>query len=149
MTRQDFLQRIGIGAAFVLTVPCLHSCGGDDDMPGVVTPPPGGVDLSIDLTDADVLAEFDRLGFVVIDKVVVARLEDGSGFAAASQVCSHRAFETVEYDREANRWVCLTHAAEFAIEGGAVLKDPTTGPFNTPLVVYQAEVEGDVLRVTG
>lgn len=149
MTRQDFLKQISLGAAFVLTVPCLHSCGDDDDeATGMTAPPAGGIDLSIDLTDADVQAAFDDLGFVVRDKVVVARLEDGSGYAAASQVCSHQQFETIEYDPTVDRWVCLTHGAEFAIVGGAVLENPSTGPLQAPLVVYQTAVEGDVLRVT-
>ena len=149
MTRQDFLQKLSLGAAFVLTVPCLHSCGDDEADPGMTAPPAGGVDLSIDLTDATVAADLDRLGFTVVEKVVVARLADGSGFAAASQVCSHQAFETIEYDPQVDRWICLTHGAEFAIPDGRVLEDPSTGPLSSPLVIYAVEREGDVLRVTG
>lgn len=148
MTRQDFLKQIGIGAAFVLTVPCLHSCDGDDAPAGMVAPPTGGIDINVDLTDAAVAADFDRLGFTVVDKVVIARLVNGSGYAAASQVCSHQGFETIEYDGAVDRWVCLTHDAEFALADGAVLEDPTTGPLSTPLVVYTVTVTGDLLRVT-
>ena len=148
MTRQDFLQRISLGAAFVLTVPCLHSCKDDDAGPGMTEPPAGGVDLTVDLTDATVADDLDTRGYHIVEEVVVARRIDGQGFAAASVVCSHKALKDVVYDDVVDRWVCLQHGAEFAIPDGRVLENPSTGPLSAALVVYEVTREGDVLRVT-
>ena len=141
MTRQGFLRQVGLGAAFVLTVPCFHSCSKDDDG-DEVTPQPTGVDFSIDVTAAPYADHFAARGYTVVEKVVVAQLA-GGGYAAASQVCSHQNFETVIYEPTVDEWSCLTHGARFTRDAGA----PTNDVTDNPLRIYTATLTGDVLRV--
>ena len=81
MTRKDFLEKVDIGATFVLTTACLGSCGADASI--------GPVDLELDLTDTTNNALQNNGGYVVIDnQVVVARDNDGE-LVAATRICSH------------------------------------------------------------
>ena len=149
MTRKDFLQKMGLGAAFVLSVPCLHSCGGDDDdEPGAgggATPPNAGdKDFTIDLDDALVVADFDGRGYTIAEGTVVAPL-DGGGYAAASLVCSHQNNRNVTYDAATDEWFCTVHGARFARDSGAPRNDVT----DNDLRIYQTEVTGNTLRVFG
>lgn len=81
MTRKDFLEKVGIGAAFVLTSACLGSCGADTSI--------GLVDLEIDLTNTTNATLQNNGGYLIIDnQVVIARDNDGE-LLAASRICSH------------------------------------------------------------
>ena len=79
MTRKDFLGKIGIGAAFVLTASCLGSCTKD-----------GGknVDfiLNLDATENSNLQNTG--GYVIKNQVVIVKAADGN-YYAATQICSH------------------------------------------------------------
>lgn len=144
MTRQEFLQQIGLGAAFVLTVPCFHACSRDDDADDGSTPQPTGVDFEIDVTAEPFATDLAARDYTVVtaEKVVVARLADGS-YAAASQVCSHQNFETVIYEADADQWFCQTHGALFDRGDGTPENDVT----DNPLRIYTTTLEGNVLRV--
>ncbi len=141
MTRKDFLKNMGIGAAFVLTVPCLHSCKGDDNGD---EPAPLDVDFLVDLSDPDNATLQTPGSFRVIDKVVVARTIDGD-YAAASLVCSHEATEAVTYDETEDEWFCTTHGARFQLASG----DPTNNITDNDLRVYNTSLNSstNMLRV--
>ena len=144
MTRKEFLKKAGIGAAFVLTVPCLHSCGSDDDPDGPQSA--GGKDFMIDLTDANVAAELGAQGYVIREMVVVTQFDDGT-YGAASQVCSHTGTEEVIYDVSRDEWFCRTHGARFAASDGDPLNDVT----DNPLRIYNTSLDAatQMLRVFG
>ena len=146
MTRKDFLKNIGIGAAFVLTVPCLHSCGSDDDNPaGEMTPSAGPQNFTIDLTDTSEAGSLDRAdGFTIKNKVVVARDINGV-FVAASLVCSHEATEVMRYDSTSDSWFCSTHGAVFAVADG----EPQNNVTDRNLRIYTVTQSGDILSVVG
>jgi len=144
MTRKDFLKNIGVGAAFVLTVPCLHSCGGDDDS-GDMTPSAGPQNFTIDLTDATESGTLnDPDGFAVKNKVVVAR-NSNDEFVAASQVCSHEGNEQVTYNSSNNIWMCSVHGAQFAVANGEPQNDVT----DRNLRIYTVTQNGDILTIAG
>jgi nitrite reductase/ring-hydroxylating ferredoxin subunit len=147
MTRKDFLKNIGVGAAFVLTVPCLHSCSGDDDGDGPdtgVTPSAGDQNFTVDLDDTANAALLASGGFIISNRVVVARTVDDQ-FVAASQICSHEGTDQVVYDELADQWFCRTHAARFAVTTGT----PENNVTDRPLRLYTVTQNGNTLIVNG
>lgn len=119
MTRSDFLRQLGLGAAFALTVPCLHSCGGGDDGEGEVPSAPDA-SFTLDLADPANAALHTDGGYVVKNSVVVARTVDG-GYAAATVICSHEGNRQVTYSTvfdEGGEWYCTAHGARFATATG-------------------------------
>ncbi|MFK8056456.1 MAG: ubiquinol-cytochrome c reductase iron-sulfur subunit [Saprospiraceae bacterium] len=143
MTRKDFLKNIGVGAAFVLTVPCLHSCGSDDDS-GEMTPSAGPQNFTVDLDAGINSALLATGGFIVRNKVVVALNVDDE-FVAASQVCSHEGNEEVSYNSATNVWLCSVHGAQFAVADGEPQNDVT----NRNLRIYTVTRSGNILTVNG
>lgn len=145
MTRKDFLKNLGVGAAFVLTVPCLHSCGDDDDNPsGGMTPSAGDQNFTVDLDDPANVALMSSVGFVIVNKVVIARTVDDQ-YVAASQVCSHEGTERVEYDSARDQWFCSTHGARFQTTSG----EPENTVTNRNLRIYSVTQSGNTLTVSG
>jgi len=141
MTRKDFIGKLGLGAAFVLTVPCLHSCDKDDDMGGVT--PPTNVNLTIDLGTSQTSELQTPGGFIIRDQVVIARTLDG-GYAAASLVCSHEANLAVEYDDTSGEWFCGVHGARFEQDTGDATNDIT----DNPLTIYNTALSTDGMTLT-
>ena len=143
MTRKDFIAKLGIGAAFALTVPCLHSCSKDDD--GMEPMPPTGINLTIDLTASGSAALQNPGGFIVLDRVVIARTLDGE-YAAASLVCSHENNLAVVYDDSSGEWFCGVHGARFDEDSGAPLNSVTDR--NLTLYTVALSSDGNTLTVT-
>ena len=146
MTRKDFLAKLGVGAAFALTVPCLHSCSKADD-PGIE--PPANLNLTLDLDDPRNGNLRDEGGFVVRDNaVVVARTLDG-GYAAASLVCSHQQNLAMTYDETSGEWLCLVHGARFDESTGASLNAvPPENEMPPPLTIYRTSLSADGRTLT-
>ena len=141
MTRKEFLKHVGIGAAFVLTVPCLHSCKDEDDDDNNALNA-GDKDFTIDLTEQAIITDFDTRGYTIRNSVVIAQPSPGV-FAAASQVCSHEGTREVVFD--SNEWFCLTHGARFALADGV----PENSITNRDLRIYQTtyDATAETLRV--
>lgn len=132
MTRKDFLEKVGIGAAFVLTSACLGSCGTDTSI--------GPIDLELDLTDAANSALQNNGGYVVIDnQVVVARDNDGE-LVAATRICSHE--QQREIILRDNEWYCTDHGARFTLSGSGLNEN---GRRN--LTIFNTQLNGNILRV--
>lgn len=132
MERREFLSRIGVGAAFALTASCLGSCKKAE-----VT----AVDFTIDLTDAAYAALKNNGGYIIKDKVVVAKTTSGT-YAAATQVCSHEGEARVYYDKSNNQWMCSAHGATFNLSGGGTNSNGSKG-----LTIYKTSLSGNSLRV--
>ena len=145
MKRKEFLEQLGLGAAFVLTATCMGGCKDDDDgldseeFPALTALDP--VDFTLDLTDPANAALATNGGYVVVtdSKTVVARTTSGD-LVAATQRCSHQNNLNVIFDN--NEWFCTVHGAVFALDGEGVNEFG-----QRDLTIYNVEVNGDTVRV--
>lgn len=137
MKRKEFLEKIGIGAAFALTATCLGGCAKDTAME------PTGVDFTINLDDDDFTTLNDLGEYVVHQGVVIARSEFGDqGYLAASVTCSHESLQEVTYDGNNGEWFCTAHGARYDLQGGGLNAFGEGG-----LTIYQTSLDGRTLRV--
>ena len=145
MQRKQFLKSLGAGAAFALTFPCLNGCSNEDTSEGNIVEEPTGVDFTIDLSSSEGSKLATNGGFVLKNLVVVARNLEGN-LIAASQVCSHEAYDQVRYtDQQGGIFFCDVHGSRFA-EDGEPLNQVDGSPAKA-LKVYNTELTGDILRV--
>lgn len=135
MDRKEFLEKLGIGAAFALTATCIGGCTKDTSLP------PQDIDFVIDLND-DRFAELANIGgFVVENDIVIARSISGQ-YLAATVLCSHEPNKNITYRDSDGVWFCTVHGAEYTEEGEGL---NSFGANN--LTVYQTSLDGDLLRV--
>ena len=146
MERKQFLKSLGAGAAFALTFPCLQGCSNDEgDTPGNIVTEPTGVDFTIDLTSSEASKLSENGGFILKDLVVVVKNLEGE-FVAASQVCSHEAYDQVRFiANEGGIFYCDVHGSRFAQNGSPL--NQVDGNLAKQLKVYNTELSGDILRV--
>lgn len=130
MTRKEFLGKIGIGAAFVLTASCLGSCTKDAGK---------AVDFILDLNDSANAALQNTGGYIVKNQVVVAKAEDGN-YYAATQICSHEGEIKVIFRQ--NQYYCTAHGAKFDLDGTGANSTGSKG-----ITVYNTTLSGTQLRV--
>ncbi len=136
MERRDFLEKIGIGAAFVLTSSCFGACKSENYAPT------GTVDFTLDLAASENAALAANGGFVIANKVVVVKDTSGK-YVAATQVCSHEGRVQVTYNKAANNFICSAHGAAFSLTGAGTNSEGSKG-----LTIYKTEVlTGNKLRV--
>lgn len=144
MERKDFLRTLGAGAAFALTFPCLQGCSKDDNG-GQITPVPTNVDFTVDLNSAEAAPLANNGGFILKNLVVVVKDLAGN-FIAASQVCSHEAYDTVRFvSNEGGIFYCDTHGSKFTLEGTPINQVDSKTP--KPLKIFNTELSEDILRV--
>lgn len=136
MERRDFLEKLGIGAAFVLTTSCFQSCKKDDDTPSVT---PGAVDFTVDLNVETALKT--KGNYIVKNNTVVAFGNDGR-YYAATLVCSHEDLKKVTYNKATNEYFCTEHEARFDLTGKGLNKEGSKN-----LTIYQTALTGATLRV--
>ena len=146
MERKQFLRSLGAGAAFALTFPCLHGCSNDEsETTGNIVEEPSGVNFTIDLTSPEAEKLAENGGFILQSLVVVARNLEGE-FVAASQVCSHEAYDQVRFvENDGGIFYCDVHGSRFAQNG-----DPMNQVDSKPakqLKVYTTELTGNMLRI--
>jgi len=135
MDRKEFLEKIGIGAAFALTATCLGGCSKD------IAPPAKDVDFTIDLKD-DLYESLTIPGNYIIEKdVVIARSINGD-YVAASVNCSHENLKEITYDDDQGQWFCTAHGARYDEEGAGLNSLGSNG-----LTIFQTGLDGNMLRV--
>lgn len=138
MKRKEFIEKLGIGAAFVLTSTCLGGCTRDN------AEPIKDLDFMIDLNE-DQYSELNTFGSYVVysdEAVVIARSNTGE-YLAASQICSHELLAQITYSGSEGGWLCTAHAARFAEDGEGLNPNGSNG-----LQIYQTDLlEGNLLRV--
>ena len=145
MERKQFLRTLGAGAAFALAFPCVHGCSKDDSEVGNIVEEPTEVDFTIDLNSAEASNLATNGGFILKDLVVVARNLEGE-LIAASQVCSHEAYDQVRFvNQEGGIFYCDVHGSRFE-QDGTPLNQVDGNPAKV-LKVYNVELTGDMLRV--
>jgi nitrite reductase/ring-hydroxylating ferredoxin subunit len=131
MTRKEFLSTLGLGAGFVLTATCLGSC---------TTEVATDVNFEVDLQDMANAALLTNGGYVIIDKVVVAKTTSGD-YVAATVVCSHE--NKSEITLKNDEWYCTDHAARFDLSGSGLNSKGDKG-----LTIYSVEtIDANTLRV--
>ena len=134
MNRKEFLSKLGIGAAFALTTTCLGGCAKNNDLQ-----PLGDVDFTIDLADTANSKLLDNGGYIIQNRVVIAKNNDGE-YVAATEQCSHEG--TYAMILRNNEWYCTDHGARFDLNGTGLNKDGEKG-----LTIYKTSLNGTVLRV--
>ncbi len=132
MNRKDFLAQVGIGAAIVLAPACIGGLAGCKKSSTSTL-----VDFTVD-TSSGALAT--NGGFIVKDKVIVARTNSGT-FIAVAAACTHEG-TTVNYNASSNSFICPNHQAHFSSTGAV-----TQGPASTNLTQYKTTLTGTQLRV--
>lgn len=130
MERRLFLEKIGIGAAFVLTTSCLQSCKKDTAV---------AADFTIDLSATANAALKTNGGYIVNSGVVVAR-DNGGNYVAATQTCTHEG--RVQITLSSNEWYCTAHGARFSLTGSGLNANGSKG-----LTIYKTSLSGTSLRV--
>ena len=146
MERKQFLRSLGAGAAFALTFPCLQGCSNDDsENQGTIVEEPTNVDFTIDLTSSDASKLANNGGFILKNYVVVVKNLEGE-FIAASQICSHEAYDQVRFfDEDGGIFYCDVHGSRFRQDGSPL--NQVDGAPAKHLKIYNTELEGDILRV--
>ena len=129
MDRKEFLTTVGIGAVAAICSSCLAACGPLDE----VISPPTNLDFTLNLEDPANSALKTNGGFIYKDKIIVARISDGS-YVALSSVCTHQE-GTVAYENGANRFHCPNHGSNFAADGSVI-----NGPAGSPLMTYKTSL---------
>ena len=149
MKRDEFLHLFGFGATMLLTG-CLGSCAGKTDNPqpaaGPVSPPVPAqpIDFTLDLADpANVQLTNPAFGYVygAGGRVIVAKTTAGTYIALAA-ACTHQG-TPVQFQPNANNFLCPNHGSQFNISGGVL-----NGPAAAPLRAYTVTQTGNTLRIT-
>ena len=130
MERRAFLEKIGIGAAFVLTTSCLQSCQKESA---------AAVDFTLDLNATANAALKNNGGYVVNSGVVVAKDNSGN-YVAATQTCSHEGQKQITL--KSNEWYCSAHGARFSLAGSGLNSEGSKG-----LTIYKTTLSGTTRRV--
>ena len=145
MDRRQFLDSLGIGAAFALTATCLQSCKYDvaPVTPDVTTTGTTSTanSFTINLDDASNAALKKNGGYVVVKNVVIAKDKDGN-YVAATQICSHEGRKEVYYTSILNEFYCPAHGARFSMAGKGLNGNGSGG-----LKIYKTAIEGSLLRI--
>lgn len=148
MERREFLESLGLGAAFVLTATCLHSCANNNS--NIITPttPTGTTGatntdlLTLDLTVASNAALKTNGGYVIEKGIVVARDKNGN-YVAATQTCSHQGLQGIYYDLASNSYFCNVHGAQYNLAGAGLNSTGSRG-----ITIYTATLNGTTLHIT-
>lgn len=135
MKRKEFIEKLGIGAAFVLTSTCMGGCTRDS------ADPIKDIDFTIDLT-LEKFQELNNFGsYVIENQIVIARSNTGE-YLAATLICSHESLSQITYSDTEGAWFCTAHGALFDEGGEGLNANGSKG-----LTIYNTAVTGDLLRV--
>ena len=128
MNRKEFIGKLGLGAAFVLTTSCLGGCTRDKREVN-------NVDLTVDLNapeNADVLVAG---GYIIVDGIVIAQTLNGD-YIAATRTCSHDQLNEILYAASSDEWLCSAHSARFSLDGEGLNANGANG-----LAIYQTSLD--------
>lgn len=137
MTRKDFFQRVGFGAAAVLIPSCIGGLASSCEKEDSPSAAPTNVDFTLDISSGTLATDG---GYLVHSGVLVARTISGT-FIAVSAACTHEG-TNVNYNSSSNNFRCPNHGAKFSSTGVVI-----QGPASTNLTQYKTTLEGTSLRV--
>ncbi|MHA8067239.1 Rieske 2Fe-2S domain-containing protein [Aquirufa sp. ROCK2-A2] len=137
--RNEFLKSLGLKGASLMAVYCgvstLSSCSKDEES---ITPA-SSVDFTLDLSQASNSALSKDGGYVISNRVVVARIS-ASKYVAVTQICSHENKASVIYSNSG--FYCPEHGATFDTTGKGTNENGSRG-----LTAYKTTLTGTSLRV--
>jgi cytochrome b6-f complex iron-sulfur subunit len=134
MQRREFLEKIGIGAAFAITATCLGSCKKD-----TTTTPAANVDFTVDLdTETKLLTKGN---YIIKNEVVIALGNDGT-YYACTVICTHEDLKKMTYNKTTNEFFCTEHDARFDLTGKGLNKNGDKG-----ITIYKTALTGKSLRI--
>ena len=139
ISRNEFLKSLGFKGASLLAIYCgasvLSSCINEaGDPSGNV-----GLDFTLDLTDA-ANSKLNSVGnYLIVNKVVIARVS-ADQFAAVTQICSHENKSKVIY--QGTGFYCTEHGAKYTIEGVGLNSEGKKG-----IKAYNTQLTGTTLRI--
>ena len=132
ISRKEFIEQVGVGAAVLFVAACAGSCKKTSSTPSG----PTNVNFTVDVSTG---ALSSNGGYLIQSGVIVARTSTGS-FVAVSATCTH-AGGTLGFT-SSNIFQCPLHGATFNTSGTV-----TGGPATTNLQKYNTALNGNSLRV--
>lgn len=135
MNRKEFLEKIGIGAAFALTATCLGSCTKDE------APKPKDLDFTVDIRENKYINLSKPGGYVIENGVVIARNLKGE-YVAATVLCTHEPNKNITYRDTDGVWYCTVHGAIYSESGKGLNALGAKG-----LTIYKTSIDGNNLRI--
>ncbi|REG91550.1 Rieske-like 2Fe-2S protein [Algoriphagus antarcticus] len=139
----EFLKSMGFKGASLLAIYCgasaITSCINEVGDPITGGPTGTGVDFTLDLTDSANAKLLNTGGYLIVNKIVVARVS-GDAFAAVTQVCSHENKSKVIYRN--NEFYCTEHGARYTLTGTGLNSEGKKG-----IKAYKAQLSGTSLHV--
>ena len=133
ITRKEFIEQVGIGAAVLFVASCAGSC----KKTSTAAQGPSSVNFTVDVSTG---ALATNGGYIVQSGVIVARTTSGA-FIAVAATCTHQG-GTLYYVSGSNQFACPLHGATFNSTGGVV-----SGPTSTAVQKYNTALTGNSLRV--
>ncbi|UKJ08786.1 ubiquinol-cytochrome c reductase iron-sulfur subunit [Solitalea lacus] len=148
MKRNEFLAKLGIGAALVCTGSLMEACGGGGDDPA---PSSGGgntsavnFNLNVDADLPNVGSSKTRQGIIVVRTATALA---ASSFVALEAVCPHE-HGTIFYDQTNNRLECSLHSSRYSLSG-SVINGPVGASGSTrALHLYNITLTENTLTIT-
>ncbi len=139
MDRKEFLSLIGISTASFALINCVGCSKGSDASSSTVTGP-SNVNFTLDLTASANANLLTNGGYIISNKVIVARTLAGA-YIAVQQSCTHESY-TLIYQASNHRFYCNNHGSAFT-EAGVVQNSPATKNLTT----YNTLLTGTSLKV--
>jgi len=136
MNRNEFIRLVGIGVGALVLAECLQGCKKESAAPAQLT-----VDFTLDLSQPAYSALNSNGGYVVTQKVIVARTLSGD-FIAVAAACTHQG-TSVQYQASSHRFHCPNHGADFS-ESGSV----QSGPASHDMQQMHTSLNNTLLHVT-
>ena len=132
ITRKEFIEQVGVGAAVLFVAACVGSCKKTSS----TSTAPANVNFTIDVSTGPLATNG---GSLVQSGVIVARTTSGA-FIAVSDTCTHAGGQLSF--TSSNIFSCPLHGATFDTNGAVV-----RGPATTNLQKYNTTLTGNSLRV--
>ena len=143
ISRMEFLKSMGFKGASLLAIYCgasvITSCINEAGDPPTGPTGSTGVDFSLNLSDPTYAKLLNAGGYVIVNKIVVARVSADT-FAAVTQVCSHENRSKMIYRND--EFYCTEHGARYTLAGVGLNSEGKKG-----IKAYNAELAGNSLRV--
>ena len=141
ISRNEFLKSIGFKGASLLAIYCgastLSSCineAGDPTGTGNT-----GTEITLDLNDSSNAALKTVGGYVIVSRIVIARVSADS-YAAVTQVCSHENKAKVIFRN--SEFYCTEHGARYTTAGVGLNSEGKKG-----IKAYTTALEGTTLKI--
>lgn len=149
MKRRDFINWVGLGILAGSLPVAIAACQSEDtaSTPATddsATPEVDSTPREDGFAAIGTVAELDSQGFLANktfqgQQVIVVR--GASDVVALNSLCTHQGC-SVDWDGDAEAFACPCHGSQFSPDGAV-----TEGPATSPLAVFEAKIEEDLVLV--